>query len=268
MEKKAPTLRKIGNDDINKNIALHIAQAEALWQAENPHFELSGDIKAFIQKKVVKEWFRGFEQNVDQVKARFADDLVEDDEKWPKVWMIKDTDIYKRLGMELIRPWACNWAKVMNHIWEKTSKLDETRRLAQFIPTYQRSVDCYQKETTVKGELETEDGKVVFRSYDRCYWPRRWVSREYILTIIGAEEIAQVLNSQSLSLGQKYIKAFEKSGAIMDTGYHTGRPRDGGRRIFAIGVWVIHGTKARRIPFLTNTKENRLALAEFSLQWE
>lgn len=242
MEAKHPTLR-IDDEALLRNIAIRIAEAEAEWQAKNPMYGLDANIKANIKKKVVKEFFKLAEKSIGQVKARFADDLVEDSEKWPRTWMIKDRKISKRLAIDIMNPQVCKWAQVMNFLWKKSGRLDETKRLAPLLPEERRS------QLVCVGTGEEAEVR----------------ARNYVLLAVGAREMAGQLY-MSVSSAQKYLKAFSAAGIILDSGCRTTRPRSGGQKIYAIGLWAGHRDYLHRIPFLTDTPAWRRTLAEFSLQ--
>jgi hypothetical protein len=266
MEPKRPTPKKIDNEFLLKSIADHIADAEAQWEAENRPYALSDDIRAAIHKKVVKAWFKLAERGLDLVKGRFSELLVEDNEKWPKAWMVNARGIRERLRINMLQPQANTWAKVMNFLWKKSGSLAESQRLAQFLPE-----DCRSEEQQLKRKEFTEaDLRNIEMGRDDLVPAHRMPQvrcedRPYAFLTIDTGEMAAE-TGMSKALCQKYIRAFADAGFIEETPGRTGRPRDGGRRIYAIGYWAGHRDYSHRIPFLIDTQANRNKLAGFSLQ--
>jgi hypothetical protein len=258
---QVPTPKKIDHDFLLRSVTDHIKIAVATWEAENRPYAIPEETRAAIHKKVVKAWFRQVEQGLEQIKSRFADLLVEDNGKWPRAWMIKDSQIRARLRIDIMYPEACTWARIMNFLWRKSASLAESQRLAKLLPEDMRSM-----VVDVKGKKLSEDDlrKIEELGQDDMVRLPRSEERPYALLTADCGEMAAETGI-SRGLCQKYLRAFADAGFIEETKVRTGRPRDGGRKIYAIGTWAGHGSFTHRNAFLKDDEENRARLRRFTL---
>ena len=181
-----------------------------------------------LRISLIRDLHRELKQDLKEFEGYFQEELfTEDENKWPKKWMIQDTII--NINLE-----RTQFNNIINYIW-KISTIKMTKAMQEFIPKNNQWV----QETTEKGEL---------------------VERDLVLFYISPIEAARELNIREVMIKQ-YLSIFSKIGIIQKIA--DGRGRSKKPTIYSVGTWVVAGEHTYRKSYLHKSPEWIIKLREF-----
>jgi hypothetical protein len=164
--------------------------------------------------------------------------------------MAADRKTAERLGIE--KPWihANPISMIMEFLWRE-GRIQDKMNWQELLPEEVRTLTHVFRQPKKSGQTREERPLIlVVIDYQKM---RHWIWRHTLQTI-------------SESLCKKYVQALDQAGVIQWTRCYTTSPRDGGRKIYALGTWAGQQEYRHREPFISRSEYWLRVLRTFSLQ--
>jgi hypothetical protein len=210
----------------------HLDRIFKFWLDRALEEAASSEVEEGIERRFIHDWYNGLEAHRDTFKAKYKNQIRQNDQWYPRKWMEEDIRIsalmkrYPRI------------VDILNAIEARKSESDNS-----YIYLLHPKYDRFEKEYPHGWTYKNEHLYALFITDSRFY--------ETILTSLEIEKITL----------QKYLQAFHKTGILKklpNTGKYKNLP------IYAVGYF----SKYKEDKFKLNrflTSDNKDALKEFIL---